>query len=218
MVIRPGQPHETIAAHYVEQVRDQLLVQVLDTARIGKLDPQWRQHLTAPSARAGYPVSDGDRAAVMEVQQLPPQPWEPGQSTDWRQALDSWFIAQSNLAVRSRVRAARNELMLIELQMVQVRNALLTHPGQDCGVVDAVQALPYTMLETQTAAVHLSQRDKLVGSYLAGLDDGGVSNDWVGWLRGRIQEWGDPLLMNSMTIQLAGPTLKMMWMLPHYWK
>lgn len=70
----------------------------------------------------------------------------------------------------------------------------------------------------QILRLHRARRDELIASYLAGLHDGGISNDWAGWLRGRSHTWGDPMAANKWKIMLNGPTVTHMWRLPSYWR
>ena len=93
----------------------------------------------------------------------------------------------------------------------------LTGTYTDDTVLEELTALPYSELHDPNTAVHRAQRDELIASYLAGLDDAGISNDWAEWLRARSETWGNPMLQNKWNIMLNGPSLRTMWRLPDYW-
>lgn len=211
-----------IRGQYVATVRDDLLGKVLEQARFGTLDPQWRSSVTSPKARL-YPhaETDDDRAAVMELQQLPPQPWEPHHGP-WRAALDAWFVAQFGINERVRVRSALSYVTQLEMHgttaLSKFRTASSTGTYTDESIIEELRALPYAELRDPSNPVHLAQRDELVASYLAGLNDAGIDNDWVDWLRARSETWGDPMLEKKWKIMLGGPTLAQMWRLPAYWR
>lgn len=215
-------PSQQVGAQYVATVRDDLLAKLLEHARFGTLDPQWRS--TAMSAKERlYPhaVTDDDRAAVMELQQLPPQAWEPHRAP-WRVALDAWFIAQFGVNERARVRSAQTYLSLLEMRGMTVLSKFtvdsLTGTYTDESVIEELTTLPYAELRDPNTPVHMAQRDELVASYLAGLNDAGISNDWAGWLRARSETWGSPMVENKWRVMLSGPTLAQMWRLPDYWR
>lgn len=219
----PGSPdaYQQIGAQYVASMRDGLLGKVLEQARFGALDPEWRSSVVLPKERLQpQMVTDDDRAVVMEIQQLPRQPWEPGQAT-WRVALNAWFIAQFGISERARVRSAQTQVTLLEMQgmtaMSKFTVAGLTGTYTDDTVLEELTALPYSELHDPNTAVHRAQRDELIASYLAGLDDAGISNDWAEWLRARSETWGNPMLQNKWNIMLNGPSLRTMWRLPDYW-
>ncbi|MEX7470764.1 MULTISPECIES: hypothetical protein [Mycobacteriaceae] len=213
---------QQVGAQYVASVRDDLLAKLLEQARFGTLDPEWRSSVMSAKARL-YPhaVTDDDRAAVMELQQLPPQAWEPYRAP-WRVALDAWFIAQFGVNERARVRSAQTYVSLLETQGMTALSkftvASLTGTYTDESVIDELTTLPYAELRDPNTPVHMAQRDELVASYLAGLNDGGVSNDWAAWLRARSVAWSHPMLENKWRIMLSGPTLAQMWRLPDYWR
>lgn len=218
----PGMPDpfQAIGARYVATVRDRLLGTVLERARLGTLDPGWRSTATERL----YPHAgraDDDRAAVMELQQLSPQLWEPHRGP-WRAALDAWFIAQFEIHERARVRSAQDVVSLLEAQGGRTLNtfrvASLTGTYTDQAVIEELTTLPYAELRDPNNPVHLAQRDELVASYLAGLNDAGISNDWAGWLRARSETWGNPMMANKWRLMLNGPTLAQMWRLPDYWR
>ncbi len=213
---------QEIGAQYVASVRDGLLAKLLEHARLGTLDPQWRTSVMSAKARL-YPqaVTDDDRAVVMELQELPPQAWEPHQAP-WRVALDAWFVAQFEVNERARVRSAQTYVSQLQLPGMAALNkfrvASFTGTYTDEAVIEELTALPYAELRDPNDAVHLAQRDELVASYLAGLNDAGISNDWVGWLRARSQTWGNPMVENKWRIMLSGYALAQMWRLPDYWR
>lgn len=139
-------PSQQVGAQYVATVRDDLLAKLLEHARFGTLDPQWRS--TAMSAKERlYPhaVTDDDRAAVMELQQLPPQAWEPHRAP-WRVALDAWFIAQFGVNERARVRSAQTYLSLLEMRGMTVLSKFtvdsLTGTYTDESVIEELTTLP----------------------------------------------------------------------------
>lgn len=214
--------HQRVSAVYVASVRDDLLKRLLEQARLGTLDPQWRSSMISPKAQL-YPdaVTDDDRAAVMEIQQLPPQPWEPHQGP-WRAALDAWFLAQFGINERARIRSAQTYVSQLETQgmagLLKFRVASATGTYTDELVIDELRALPYAELRDPNDAVHKARRDELVACYLAALDDAGISNDWAEWLRARTKTWGNPMLENKWRVMLQGPILAEMWRLPAYWR
>jgi hypothetical protein len=67
---------------------------VLDDARHERLGRDWRSGITVEERRPATSTvyTDGDRLAVEWIQLMPPAKWEPGHATDWREAVDSWFI------------------------------------------------------------------------------------------------------------------------------
>ncbi len=219
MMPAPGSPDAShqIRGQYVASTRDRLLGKLLEQARSGMLNPDWRSQgqLHPP------PASDDDRAAVIEIQQMPRQPWEPEQSP-WRVALDAWFIAQFGINERARVHSTQVRVSVLEGQaraaLSQVTVALLAGAYTDGMILEELTSLPYPELHDPNSAVHRARRDELIASYLAGLHDGGISNDWAGWLRARSHTWGDPMAANKWKIMLNGPTVTHMWRLPSYWR
>lgn len=157
------------AAWWQHTVTSTLRFSVLSRARIGVLQPNWRDtlndHRARPSERT---LRDADDLAVREVEMTPEAAWEPHvASGDWRQALSSWATAAHQL----------------------VRQKYETHAW-------VMERFPMTMrtVENPAADVVRCERelDAVEASYRAGRAAGGDPDDWRGWLRTRVTESWSP--------------------------
>lgn len=139
---------------------------VLQQARDGALEPEWRESIpaTLSESEAVPSVDNGDVyahviCAARDLTELPPQQWEPHNGGHWRIALECWFDAMK----RCLTVAERADERLREV-------------------------LPKAEIPSQAAM----ERDLVVASYRAGLTAGGLDlPDWHQWLIERVDAWPD---------------------------
>lgn len=135
--------------------------------------------------------------AVAELRQREYAAWEPGQASNWRDALTSWYLA-SRVALHDD-RALPAE---IQIETVKTRDQTLAHALEmrvkGVNAVDALDRLEVALdssdvsTDSTTRTTHelyIAARDELGASYRAGLRAGGDDVDWVGWYRDHINRW-----------------------------
>ena len=200
-LLSPDRP-ESPGQIFHSMTLDSVLQDVLEQARIGTLDPAWRQHppgLTAP----GGQLTDAQRLVVQEVGDRPVALWEPGVADHWRKALDAWFAAAMSIEDRSFAnRMALNlkrskpaELLQVQIAMVQPERiaAESTVPDQLWELIGGGGRHRSDETLYSTLAVHISRRDWLCAGWLAGLAAGGTPGpDWRTWLTERAGQWKAP--------------------------
>lgn len=138
----------------------------------------------------------------MGLNEMPPQPWEPGQARDWREALDSWFSVSRWMAAT--VFSYRQHQML--QLMATAESRLHLHAG---GAVDGelddpdrarlawerlggqhLSSIDTMLLRALTT--YTQHRDRTTTAYLGGLRAGGLpARDWRPWLLQRARSWVD---------------------------
>lgn len=187
------------AITYVEQRYDGA-VEVLDQARRGKLDVDWRGRRMKCALARRTPVAvmqpylDVEVLVAHELASWSRRTWEPfAAQGDWRAALEAWY--EDRLAVEaSHEDFARQRL-------VSLRWA-----------------------KTESGWWHQQQRtrDRVEALYRAGLASGGDPVDWIGWFRQRIElrEETDPWRIRGRERVLAtlDETRQEMEFLPSYWR
>ena len=144
---------------------------VLMNARLGLLDPDWRDTLSPESHyAAGFPrptdpaLLDADALAIYEVATAPAAVWEPhATGGDWRRALSAW----------------RDDARALQRHQFRTKRWLsdMTIPEGDRPNAARLDAL----LEARAL-------DAIEASYRAGLAAGGDAENWRGWYRSRIGE------------------------------
>jgi hypothetical protein len=185
------------AVMYVE-ARYRCAVGILDYAREGRLESDWRERLVTQSRRRAenavlQTYVDVDRLVVNEVAGLPRRPWEPyAAHGDWRAALDAWY--EDRLALETSYEtAARQGLVKLD-------------PGES---------------ESGWWQRQQRYRDCIGASYRAGLAAGGEPIDWLGWYKQRIRlrEETDPFRIRHRERTLANVDSSRAWMqlLPDCW-
>lgn len=172
--------------------RSQHLSELLQMARMGRLDPDWRSNMQSKTAQfnATGLHADAETTAISELQMLAPMPWEPNQST-WRHSLDSWYavsIKTHTLDYVNTVQLDLNGLSAGDLAGVFAFTGVLAEKIFD-------DLLPHYELGDNTRRnrerTYVGVRMSLTGSYLAGLAAGGMDIDWRGWYRGQIAKLPD---------------------------
>ena len=189
----------TAAARHYRSLHTQMLRGVLALARRGALRPDWRDRLQPPqrSTTTHHIYTDGDVLAVAELRQREYAAWEPGQASNWRDALTSWYLA-SRVALHDD-RALPAE---IQIETVKTRDQTPAHALEmrvkGVNAVDALDRLEVALdssdvsTDSTTRTTHelyIAARDELGASYRAGLRAGGDDVDWVGWYRDHINRW-----------------------------
>lgn len=152
----------------IDYVQLALLRVVLQQARAGTLETDWRDKVPVAIAESGA-LSDGRdgdvyAAAVCagrELVDIRPEDWEPDSGVGWRKSLDSWF------------EATKGCLMVFESAEQHLR-----------------AGFPSAGIVSQAAM----DRDLATASYRAGLAAGGLDvPDWYGWLNDRVYSWPDKM-------------------------
>jgi hypothetical protein len=157
---------------------------VLDQARAGDLDPGWRDTLAPPAA-----ADERAAQAVSDLRTLSVAAWEPGVASDWRAALDAWYLVRREIIdAAADLYAATQREQRAGLRRVReatmntgprIRNALLAQLDSGDRGLNAVTAMHQTLLCTE--------RDYIGAWYRAGLAAGGEPVDWVGWYSHRLR-------------------------------
>lgn len=150
----------------IDYVQLALLRVVLQQARAGRLETDWRDKVPVAIIDSGTLSDDRDgdvyAAAVCagrELVDIPAQDWEPNSGVGWRKALDAWF------------EGTKGCLMIFEaaerhLQAGFPTGGILSQAAMD--------------------------RDLATASYRAGLAAGGLDvADWYEWLTDRVYAWPD---------------------------
>lgn len=195
---KPNPAGAVYSSHYTG-----VLKRVLEAARAGSLPADWRAHIPRPSGifNTSPRFQEAGVVAIQQLGDMEPQPWEPGQASDWRQALDAWFAS-------SRFLLAVEHTGLIELQLRTVRTSerslgsQLPNVDVTAGEPDP-KAPPWNIVageflhnadRTLRGSIdnYIVLRDWLTASYLGGLAAGGSPHvDWRQWLTSRVDEWTD---------------------------
>lgn len=189
------------------QTRQQLTTTaILRQARMGKLEPDWRDRLTTMDYTAllamspGYQLySDMDTLLLTELRSMPVADWEPNAGADWPRALESW-------------REASHETLDRALAIKSSVSDVLSRANVEQTAVD-------TIARSQEITA-LYERDLLIeGSYRAALCVGGQPVDWRGWLRERVEGWPDLPARATVLGALEDPDYHSDWeFLPDYWR
>ena len=177
---------------------------ILERARLGALEPNWRDRLTAPddtqllAMSSGYQLySDMDTLLLTELQSVPHGDWEPNRGVGWRRSLDSWLATSNNA-----------------LDQYRPLNHVLTD-SLSAATLGQPQALQVQLHHQFTAAF---ERDMIEASYKAGLCAGGEQLDWRGWLRQRATRWPDVPAAEKFLVALHDPHFRDdLQTLPDYW-
>ncbi|MCT7373264.1 hypothetical protein [Mycolicibacterium llatzerense] len=180
-----------------------VLKHVLDQARAGTLPADWRAHIPRPTGifNASQRFQEAGTLAIQRLGDMEPQPWEPGQASDWRHALDAWFAAARYLLA-----VEHTGLIEMHLRTLRTGERSLVYQVPKFDVADGPPdpaTLPWSNVagefqdnldRTLRGGVdnYIVLRDWLTASYLGGLTAGGSPHvDWRQWLTGRAETWAD---------------------------
>ncbi|SIJ22243.1 Uncharacterised protein [Mycobacteroides abscessus subsp. abscessus] len=202
--------------------RSIMLEGVLNKARSGQLESDWRDRLTLPERRPGYEerYSDSDRVALQEIRELPIASWEPGVANTWRQALDAWFLA---------IREVVNDLSLLREEMSREnRQGRHRNFRSSFGPDELATAAVDTIIGNERifdagAYSALEQgiilRDRMTAWYKAGRAAGGDDVDWLAWFEERIGHWMTPTIADWERASLSRAEYReRLLSLPDYWQ
>jgi hypothetical protein len=223
-----GPTKELIQAQSSERyahTRHRLLGGLLDAARYGSLDPNWRDQLTSPAGvgdDALQPHVDVDTLALHELTTMPTQPWEPYAANGvWRLALNAWYRAALDL---DNYRAHNDQLAVQSLWTARLQSRLQWVRSPHDDVLLAIQEVREQW--SRQSNHHATQRywtrwrDNTGASYRAGLAAGGDPDvNWTSWYRSRIETWDGECPAVSAADHLAAldEPQQYMEMLPEYW-
>ena len=217
---RSEQSTQFLAAMHYRSRRASFMLDVLDLARRGKLEPNWRDTI-ASSQRHQSPhmYSDGEELALHEMRNLDPVPWEPGAGVGWRAALEAWYVAICDAYDQTdRLHADGSAQTCESLSHSQNMRKLLG--AGDAAGEQRVAALIQRIQESERGRIlgMRLQRAYLEAWYRAGLAAGGDESDWIGWFRTQIEEADDPQMRQAWLTRLDDPTTRPeMESLPDYW-
>lgn len=198
---------------------------VLQQARDGVLAADWRDHLvthydgTDPRVQV---QADAEFTALSALQNMPPAPWEPGEASNWKAALDSWYVTARNL--HGEYFLSNMEQMCRQLAVGEKILRLPAETGglnQDYVIATVADA---DRMRDKGRRLHTHQyiveRTRLTAYYLAGLAAGGLDVDWVSWYRAEAETWPDDLPDRARVEQglTRAPFRAVMQKLPAYWR
>lgn len=179
-----GGPTSPGAVVYNSQYRG-ILKSALERARAGILTADWRCHLPEPAGifTTSERFRDANTMAAQALNDMALQPWEPGQASNWRVALDSWFAAARHTLACEYTAFAQTQLRTL-MDGERALSTLTSHIGIPGFVLDAAQR-PWNLIAGDVIttgdrvlrdqmATYVIQRDWLTASYLAGLTAGGT--------------------------------------------
>jgi hypothetical protein len=198
--------------------RQAMMAGVLDRARMGTLESDWRDRLTIMDYTAllaknpGYRFySDIDALILDELRLMSIADWEPNRGVGWRCALDAW---------RDASHAALGQPIVLTEQVEVFPQPGTPQPildlinlAQDfrkaAGTIGRVQEIGHQYAVTQIEA-----------QYRAGLCAGGTPVDWRGWLKDQVLKWPEGQTRTAVLAQLQeDPCWHEDWvMLPEYWR
>lgn len=209
-----------------------ILKSALERARAGILAADWRRHLPEPTGifTTSERFRDANTMVAQALNDMALQPWEPGQASNWRVALDSWFAAARHTLACEYTAFAQTQLRTL-MDGERALSTLTSHIGIPGSVLDAAQR-PWNLIAgdvittgdrvlRERMATYVIQRDWLTASYLAGLTAGGTPVlDWRGWITTRACDWTDTsaqLLQRVDTETRVPRGQHPIETLPHYW-
>lgn len=213
-------PSESIGQLSFRLYYGEVLRQALQEARDGRLDPQWREKVADSRALLGLQSADphGVRLSVVTaINEMPRAAWEPGYSTGWRVALDSWFDASRAALADHRNIALQQHATFTRLGASMAAAARLAAPS----ITDAMARISDNDarnddIARQSLSTFIVQRDTLNASYLAALATAGENVDWRSWFEGRINTWDNGVAADGarMLLRQQHPYIER---IPAYW-
>jgi hypothetical protein len=218
------------APHRYGSIRSQILRATLDRARKGTLTTSWRDDLQ-PSIDSipARPIStDPDHLAIEEIRQMPRAAWEPGHSRNWRDALDSWYLAYRAVLIDQ---AVTNQQNLGRILQSRTKALNSRYQGRLRHFATATVSLAEEVRGTlsdfdryidlsrrQFDDLYIARRDRLGASYLAGRAAGGDDTGWADWFEARIAKWNNSQAAEVTRAQIASPDFRAEFeRLPAYW-
>jgi hypothetical protein len=223
-------PFNDASRHHHGSIRSQILRNTLDSARKGTLKTSWRDDLQPPidSIPAQPIYTDPDHLVVEEIRQMPPAAWEPGNSSNWRDAVDAWYLAyravlidqavtnQQNLSrmLQSRTTALNSRYQSIMRRFATPTVSLAEEVRGTLGDFDRYIDLSRRQFDD----LYIAQRDRLGASYLAGRAAGGDDTGWTDWFEARMAKWNNSQAAEVARAQIASPDFRAEFeRLPAYW-
>lgn len=197
----------------------EVLQRVLQKARDGLLVPHWRDLVATMSPLSGPDPMGVHSLVVTAINERPRAAWEPGHSSGWRTAVDSWFNdARVVLAEHRRLTLVQHADLTKLNALMPIASRIATSPS----VADAIERLSkFDAINDNTARQSLStfivQRDKLTASYMAALAAGGDDIDWQSWFEKRVATWDSEAGATGARIILGQDPHIYMQRLPEYW-
>jgi hypothetical protein len=162
---------------------------------------------------------DADELAIHDVREIAPAAWEPTADSDWRTALEAWYIASlANLNDRLDLEAETRQ------SSRRTRFSFLTHlytvPTRMQNLIDQHHAQQATIDHSLTLnlATEIRDTDHLHAWYRAGLAAGGDPVDWLQWYQDRINQWENNDMATRTQAQIDNTAFRAEFAtLPHYW-
>lgn len=219
---RPSPPNSTpsdlpggLGGYFFTSAKARYLQPILKQARAGTLSLDWREELTPQSVESwgDARLAEIDALAAAEIQSLPYADWEPYRS-DWRTALDSWYIASRAALSGQYINEARRLLD----QIVDGDRLISTFSRSGRLITSFMETIaPLDDRRDSNRAtynaMYVCDRTKLTVSYLAGFAAAGHDIDWRSWFLSQTKTWPDDqkwqidLLVNDQHLET----------LPTYW-
>src|ERR1700752_2209809 len=213
-------PVNDASRHGYGSIRSQMLRNALDSARKGTLKTSWRDDLQPPIY--GIPAqpiyTDPERLAIEDICQMPLAAWEPGNSSNWRDALDAWYLASRAVLIDQ---AVTNQQNLSRILQSRTKGLNSRYEGVLQHVAPATVSLAEEVRGTlsdfdryidlsrrQFDDRYIAQRDRLGASYLAGRTAGGDDTDWEDWFEARMAKWNNAHAAEVMRAQMASPDFR----------
>jgi len=172
------------ARHQYGFARYTLFKPILIDARMGTLNPNWRQGLSADmvGGRSEMYLEDSNRLAVHNLSTMDTQPWEPYSGSGWHMALDAWYAALQDVnESRDQTDAA---MIGVEADIPEIALRFPESIARNPVLND---------FAARVAEGRRRWRDWEGAWYYAGLAAGGLEVDWRGWYRSRIATWTNGL-------------------------
>jgi hypothetical protein len=234
-----GEPSEDPSKHladlHFETERTRLLGAILHKARFGQLAADWRSVLTAPDRPGGTATlyTDGDRLAVEAIRMMDPAKWEPGNTSGWRAALQSWYV-DSLAVVDDSANAMTRSTSLMRARAKRTRKAVGDRPELAGETKQPSPSPGYAKLDKTLDSMDNSidgvirtyelirrrARDRIKAEYRAGLAAGGDQPevDWLEWLANEIRTWPNDEAIKSGLAEISKPNFReQLEYLPSYW-